>query len=331
MRRPARCRARPPARRSDVALEVTRDAAALDAALAPARAAGEAVALVPTMGALHAGHLALVRRAAELAPVVVVTVFVNPTQFDVAADLDAYPRDLDGDLAALAPLAAGPDAPARLVVHAPGVADVYPDGPGLTRRAGGVGAHLCGATRPGHFDGVATVVDRLLDMVRPDVAVFGRKDFQQVAVVRGLVAATGRPVRVEAAPTVREPDGVARSSRNLLLDTDGRRLARRVPRALAAAVAVARDARAGGRPLDPDAVRSALRAALAADGLEVVYAEAADPATIVPLAAPTAPDAAVLAAVAVTVPGRGLRVRLIDNVLLGDAADEERLLTAVAE
>jgi pantoate--beta-alanine ligase len=314
-----------------VALEVTRDAAALEAVLAPARAAGDVVALVPTMGALHAGHLALVRRAAELAPIVVVTVFVNPTQFDVAADLDAYPRDLAGDLAALAPLADGPGAPRLLVVHAPGVADVYPDGPGLTRRAGAVGAHLCGTTRPGHFDGVATVVDRLLTLVRPDVAVFGRKDFQQVAVVRALVAEAGHPVRIEAAPTVREPDGVARSSRNLLLDADGRRLARRVPRALAAAVAASRDARATGRVLDPDAVRSALRAALAADGLEVVYAEVADPTTVVPLDGPVPPDAEVLAAVAVTVPGRELRVRLIDNVLLGDVADEERLLAAVAE
>ena len=314
-----------------MALEVTRDTAALDAALAPARAAGAAVALVPTMGALHEGHLALVRRAAELAPVVVVTVFVNPTQFDVAADLDAYPRDLDGDLAALAPLAEGPGAPALLVVHAPGVADVYPDGPGLTRRAGAVGAHLCGATRPGHFDGVATVVDRLLTLVRPDVAVFGRKDFQQVAVVRALVTEAGHQVRIEAAPTVREPDGVARSSRNLLLDADGCRLARRVPRALAAAVALARAARAAGTALDPAAVRATLRSELAADGLEVVYAEAADPVTVVPLAAPTGPDATVLAAVAVTVPGRGLRVRLIDNVVLGDEADEERLLAAVAE
>lgn len=314
-----------------VGLEVTRDAAALEAALGPARAAGTAIALVPTMGALHAGHLALVRRAAELAPVVVVTVFVNPTQFDVAADLDAYPRDLAGDLEALAPLAEGPGAPARLVVHAPGVADVYPDGPGVTRRVGAVGAHLCGATRPGHFDGVATVVDRLLALVRPTVAVFGRKDFQQVAVVRALVAEAGHPVRIEDAPTVREADGVARSSRNALLDAVGRDLARRVPRALAAAVGVARDARAAGRPLDPDAVRSTLRTALDADGLEVVYAEAADPVTIVPLTAPVGPGGSVLAAVAVTVPGTALRVRLIDNVVLGDVEDEERLLAAVAE
>ena len=313
-----------------MALEVTRDTAALDAALAPARAAGEAIALVPTMGALHDGHLALVRRAAELAPVVVVTVFVNPTQFDVAADLDAYPRDLEGDLAALAPLAEGPAAPQRLVVHAPGVADVYPDGAVTTRRAGAVGTHLCGATRPGHFDGVATVVDRLFALVRPTVAVFGRKDHQQVAVVRRMVADVGHPVRIEAAPTVREPDAVARSSRNLLLDADGRRLARRVPRALAAAVAAARAARTRAVPLDPDTLREVLRTALAADGLEVVYAEVTDPDLIVPLAGPLGPDAPVLVAVAVTVPGRELRVRLIDNVLLGDVADEERLLTAVA-
>ncbi len=311
-------------------LEVTRDTAALDAALAPARAAGTPIALVPTMGALHDGHLTLVRRAAGIAPIVVVTVFVNPTQFDVAADLAAYPRDLEGDLAALSPLADGPGAPARLIVHAPGVADVYPDGAGVTRRAGPVGEHLCGATRPGHFDGVATVVDRLLDLVRPTVAVFGRKDFQQVAVVRRLVVEAGQAVRIDAAPTVREADGVARSSRNVLLDADGRRLARLIPRALADSVALARSARAAGAAPDPDAVRAVLRRGLAADGLEVVYAEAADPEEIVPLAAPPEPGARVLAAVAVTVPGRGLRVRLIDNVLLGDEADEERLLVAVA-
>jgi pantoate--beta-alanine ligase len=309
---------------------VTRSTAELDAMLSAARDAGGPIALVPTMGALHDGHLALVRRAAALSPTVVVTVFVNPTQFDVAADLAAYPRDLAGDLAALAPLAEGPGAPEALVVHAPAVADVYPDGPATTLRAGEVGLHLCGATRPGHFDGVATVVDRLLRLVRPTVAVFGRKDFQQVAVVRDLVASQGLPVRIEAAPTVREPDGVARSSRNQLLDGSGRRLARLVPQALLAAVDVARAARARGDGIDPDAVRAALRGALVADGLEVVYAEAADPDRIVPMPGPAAPGTPVLAAVAVTVPGRDLRVRLIDNVLLGDVEDEDRLRSAVS-
>jgi len=303
-------------------------ASELDTVLAPARARGEAIAFVPTMGALHEGHLELVRRAAAIAPTVVVSIFVNPTQFDRAADLAAYPRDLAADLALLAPLAAGGH---TLVVHAPDVAEMYPDGPVATLHVAGVGDHLCGATRPGHFDGVATVVDLLLRRVRPTVLLLGRKDFQQVAVVRRMIADRGHAVRVEAVPTVRGADGVAVSSRNELLTADGRRLARLVPHALAAGVEVARAARtSAAAALDPAAVvAAAARVLTEVPYLTVDYLVAADPDTIVPVVAPVPSGQPLLLAVAVLVPGTGLRVRLIDNVLVGDAADEQRLRDAV--
>jgi pantoate--beta-alanine ligase len=316
------------------------DRVALEAALGAARASAEAIAFVPTMGALHVGHLTLVRRAATLAPTVVVSIFVNPTQFDVAADLAAYPRTLDDDLAQLAALAATLDA--SLIVYTPSVDDVYPDGAARTLRVLDVTDHLCGASRPGHFDGVATVVDALLRAVRPTVVVMGRKDHQQLVVVRRLVAMQGYAVAVDAAPTVRDHDGVATSSRNRLLDDAARAVARRIPAALAAGVAVARSARVAGTALDPVGVRDAATAVLAGDGLRIDYLETVDPDRIVPIERPIArpgggpgegPDARqvqVLLAVAAHVGGGEGTVRLIDNVLLGDAADEQRLLDALS-
>ena len=307
------------------------DRRALDAALGPVRAAGEQVAFVPTMGALHHGHLALVERAATLAPTVVVSIFVNPTQFDAAADLASYPRTLDADLALLADAAA--TSGARLVVYVPSVADVYPDGPATTIHIDGVTEHLCGASRPGHFDGVATVVDALLRAVRPTVLVMGRKDHQQLVVVRRLVAEHAHAVVVDAAPTVRDPDGIAVSSRNRLLDDTARVLARRAPRALAAGVALVRAARASGDMVDPAAVRAAARAVLEGEGLRIDYLETVDPDRIVPVDDPLPPDRPLLLAVAVHVasahPDAPPTVRLIDNVLLGDVEDEQRLLDAV--
>jgi len=315
------------------------DRHALASALEKTRDAGQAIAFVPTMGALHEGHLALVRRAAEVAPAVVVSIFVNPTQFDRASDLAAYPRTLDADLGLLAELAA--DTPARIVAYVPDVADVYPDGPDRTLHIPDVTDHLCGASRPGHFDGVATVVDALLRAVRPTVMLMGRKDHQQLVVVRRLVAQQGHDVTIEPVPIVRDPDGVAVSSRNALLDVDARALARQVPRALAAGVAVARDARSRGVAMRPSDVRAAAAATLSGAGVRVDYLETVDPERIIPVHdnpevdAPEvddAPgDAAVLLAVAVFVPtDDGLSsVRLIDNVLLGDVADEQRLLDAL--
>lgn len=320
------------------------DRVALEAALDAARASVEAIAFVPTMGALHVGHLTLVRRAATLAPTVVVSIFVNPSQFDVAADLAAYPRTLDDDLAQLAALAATLDA--SLIVYTPSVDDVYPDGAARTLRVLDVTDHLCGASRPGHFDGVATVVDALLRAVRPTVVVMGRKDHQQLVVVRRLVAMQGHAVDVDAAPTVRDHDGVAVSSRNRLLDDAARAVARRIPAALAAGVAVARSARAADTALDPVGVRDAATAVLAGDGLRIDYLETVDPDRIVPIERPIGGlgeglggeagegsdprQVQMLLAVAAHVGAGEATVRLIDNVLLGDAADEQRLLDALS-
>ncbi|CCE74770.1 pantoate--beta-alanine ligase [Clavibacter nebraskensis] len=194
-------------------------------------AAGEApvVVLVPTMGALHEGHLAHARRARELGSLVVVSIFVNPLQFGAGEDLDAYPRTLDADVAALAET--GVD-----LVFAPPAAEMYPDGPARVRVTGGsVALTLEGRSRPGHFDGMLTVVAKLLHIVAPDVATFGQKDAQQLHLVRRMVRDLDLPVRIEELPTVREPDGLALSSRNRYLDERERRAARVIPAALEAA------------------------------------------------------------------------------------------------
>ena len=292
------------------------------------RAAGHDVAFVPTMGALHVGHRVLVERAAALAPTVVVSIFVNPTQFDAASDLASYPRTLASDLALLTDVAEATGV--RIVAYVPTVDDVYPDGPASTIHIPDVTEHLCGATRPGHFDGVATVVDALLRAVRPTVLVMGRKDHQQLVVVRRLIALKGHDVRLDAAPTVRDGDGVAVSSRNQLLDREARAVARRIPHALAAGVAIVREARSAGLPLAPYDVRDAARAVLAGEGLRVDYLETVDPDRIAPVDAPHDPDAPLLLAVAAHVTSVERTVRLIDNVLLGDLADEQRLVDALA-
>jgi pantoate--beta-alanine ligase len=185
-----------------------------------------AVALVPTMGALHAGHAALVERAAAECDAVLVTVFVNPLQFGEGEDLDRYPRTLAADLAMCE--REGAD---LVFTPTPGV--VYPDGPPLVRvSAGPLGDVLEGKSRPGHFDGVLTVVCKLLHLVRPDVALFGQKDAQQLAAIRRMVRDLDLPVEVVAVPTVREPDGLALSSRNRFLSEDERRSALVLHRAL---------------------------------------------------------------------------------------------------
>ncbi|CAN5259714.1 pantoate--beta-alanine ligase [soil metagenome] len=198
------------------------------AELADARAALPGrVAVVMTMGALHAGHVELVRQARARADSVVVTVFVNPLQFGRGEDLDRYPRTLDDDLALLE--AEGAD-----LVFTPTPDVVYPDGPPLVRiSAGPLGEVLEGASRPGHFDGVLTVVAKLLHLVRPDVALFGDKDAQQLVAIRRMVRDLDLPVEVVAVPTVREPDGLALSSRNAYLDRAQRRAALALVRALA--------------------------------------------------------------------------------------------------
>lgn len=266
----------------------------LRAAVAGWRRAGETVALVPTMGALHEGHLSLVRRARAEAGRVVVSVFVNPTQFNNPDDLAKYPRTEAADAVLLAPLSVD-------AVFAPAAEEVYPGGHATTVRVTGVSDPLEGAHRPGHFDGVATVVTKLFGMAQPDIACFGEKDWQQLQVVRRLVADLDLPVRIVGCPTVREADGLALSSRNVRLSAADRTRAAALPRALRqAALAIA----AGD---DAAAATGRLRAALRAAGFGTVdYAECRDAATLGP-ARPGDPARLLVAAWAGG-------VRLIDNM-----------------
>lgn len=235
---------------------------------------GKTLALVPTMGALHRGHLALVARARELADVVMVSIFVNPLQFGAGEDFDRYPRTLDSDVAALAGAAE--------YVFAPDAAEVYPDRAGgqpvPAFTAGPVGDLYEGASRPGHFDGVLTVVARLFDLVKPDVAVFGQKDAQQVFLVRDLIARNHLPISFEVVPTVREADGVALSSRNRYLNEEERAAAAALPHALlAASHAAAHEGAKGTR-------EAGIRACEQYPLVRLDYLDLVDPTTFLPVA-----------------------------------------------
>ena len=199
-----------------------------------ARGEGRRIGLVPTMGALHEGHLSLVRRARESADFLVMSIFVNPTQFAPGEDYEEYPRDLDTDREKAA--SAGVD----LLFH-PRAADMYPEGSRTRVRVEELSEPLCGRSRPGHFDGVALVVTKLLNIVRPDVSVFGQKDAQQALLIRRLSLDLNLPGEIDVAPTVREPDGLALSSRNRYLKADERRAALAVSRGLLAAEALYRE------------------------------------------------------------------------------------------
>lgn len=207
--------------------------AGLRSRLDAARAAGSTVALVPTMGSLHEGHLALVEHAREVADVVIVSVFVNPMQFGPTEDFERYPRDLEADRATLA--GHGVDA-----VFAPGADEMYPSGPVATRvSAGNLGGMYEGRSRAGHFDGVLTVVAKLLNIAQPTIAVFGEKDAQQVFLVQRMVRDLDMRTRIDVVETVRADDGLALSSRNAYLDERYRRAARTIPDALEAAESAA--------------------------------------------------------------------------------------------
>lgn len=306
----------------------------LRAALSEHRRAGQRIGLVPTMGALHDGHLANVRAAASGADVVVVSIFVNPTQFGPGEDLDAYPRDLEGDEAALAGLgSATPD-----LVFAPGVAEIYPRQQVTTVHVADLTAGLCGASRPGHFDGVTTVVSKLFNIVQPDAAWFGRKDAQQLAVIRRMVADLDMPVEVHGVATVREPDGLAMSSRNAYLGPDDREAALALSRALRAAVEAATAARAAGAVPAPQVLRDAALATLLAEPrVRTDYVEVVDPDTLAPPDGTATRDRGDDGSGTEPGPGERLLVavaayvgpaRLIDNVVVGDVDDEHRLLDA---
>lgn len=288
------------------------------------RAAGQKIALVPTMGALHDGHLTLVRHAARVADAVVVSVFVNPRQFDQADDLAAYPRDVEND----ARLLEGLGAAAPAIMYAPDVDQVYPRPPAVTVTVGGaVAERLCAASRPGHFDGVVTVVTKLFNQVGPDLAVFGRKDRQQLQIVRRLVDDLDLPVEIVPVTTVRDPDGVAISSRNRHLTDDQRQQARVLSRALARVVLRARVAREAGRSLLlAEAVADLERTLATEPGVRVDYLEVVDAESFLPPPARIDVPTGLVVAVAAFVGS----VRLIDNVELGDHEDEEALLATDA-
>ena len=258
-----------------------------------ARARGERIAFVPTMGALHEGHVTLLREARKHGQRVALSIFVNPTQFGPNEDLARYPRDLAGDLAKAA--GAGTE-----VAYVPEVGDVYPAGFQTTVEVGELARGLCGPFRPGHFAGVATVVCKLFNVVRPDAALFGEKDYQQLAIVRRMVTDLDMGIEIVGVPTVREADGLAMSSRNAYLSPAERARALSLSRALFAA----RDAVAAGAR-DGTAVVTRARAALDVDRID--YVDLVDAETLQPITELARP--AVLAIAAFIG-----RTRLIDNV-----------------
>jgi pantoate--beta-alanine ligase len=268
--------------------------------VAAARKAGRTVGLVPTMGYLHEGHLSLIRAARAANDLVVVSIFVNPLQFGPQEDYATYPRDLerDGRLAA----GAGAD-----IVFAPAVTEMYPQGCDNMRtfvEVGGVSERLCGASRPGHFRGVATVVSKLFNIVAPDIAYFGQKDAQQVVVIRQMVADLNLSVGVTAVPIVREADGLALSSRNVYLNPAERQAALVLSRALALAAA---RLTAGER--DAGAIRQAMLELINTEPLAIAdYVSLSEPATLDEL---TAVGRSALVALAVRIG----KTRLIDNIL----------------
>ncbi len=280
-------------------MQVVRTKAEVRAAVAAAREAGRDVSLVPTMGYLHEGHLSLVDRARERSGWVAMSVFVNPLQFGPTEDLDRYPRDLERDLRLAE--SRGVD-----LVFAPSVGEMYPDGePRVTVSADpSLEDRLCGASRPGHFRGVLTVVAKLFGIFSPDVAVFGQKDLQQALLIRRMVADLDFPVEVDVAPIVREPDGLAMSSRNVYLSPEERSRAL----ALSRAVEACRSLFAAGEESGA-ALRDALWSTLAVPGVEAEYAEVVDPATLRPVERAFAGAACAVAA-------RVGKTRLIDNGIL---------------
>lgn len=276
-------------------MQIIRDADALKRELDALRADGATIGFVPTMGALHEGHMALIAEAKLRATHVVASIFVNPTQFSATEDLGTYPRREAADAALL-------DAAGVAILWAPDVETMYPDGPEATIKAGSAAKGLDGASRPGHFDGVATVVARLFDQVRPDIALFGEKDYQQLAVIRQLVEARKLPIEIVGIPTQRDADGLALSSRNAYLSEEERTAARALPRALGEAAAAIE---AGG---DVTEALDKAKARLEAAGFDPVdYVALHDAETLAPMTVLDRPARLLAAA-------RMGRTRLIDNL-----------------
>ena len=267
--------------------------------LAQSRAAGHRIGLVPTMGALHEGHLRLCDVARESADAVVLSIFVNPLQFGPGEDFERYPRDLERDAALVADRGVG-------IVFAPDAAEIYPDGAAQVRvHAPSLSDVLCGRFRPGHFEGVLTVVAKLFNIVRPDCAVFGQKDLQQSVLIRRMARDLDFPIDVIVGPLVREADGLAMSSRNAYLSADERRSALQLHRALQSAQQTF-----GAGETDPAAIVAAAAATLdAAAGVSAQYVEVVDPES---LATPDRVERGDVIAVAAYVGS----TRLIDNHIL---------------
>ena len=268
------------------------------------RRGGRRLAFVPTMGALHHGHRALMLAGRAQADAVAVSIFVNPTQFGPNEDFQRYPRDLEADVALCSEAGVS-------LVFAPEVQQLYPAGDATRVRVSGLTDHWCGKSRPGHFEGVATVVSKLFAATGPCRAVFGRKDYQQLQVVKRLTADLLLPVEIVEHPTERDPDGLATSSRNRYLSPAERALALALPRALGAA---GRAFEAGERAAER--IGALVSSALAAADIAVEYAAVVDAATLAPL--PTGPLAPGHAAVLIA--ARVGNTRLIDNLVLGQDA-----------
>jgi pantoate--beta-alanine ligase len=282
-------------------LPVVRTIAAARQVVAGWHRAGESVALVPTMGALHRGHLALLAHGRARADRVVATIFVNPTQFGPNEDFARYPRDLASDAAKLASASCD-------LLYAPDAAEMYPEGFTTTVSAGALAERLCGRFRPGHFDGVATVVTKLLLQARPDIACFGEKDYQQLRIIRRVAQDLDIAVRIEGVSTVREEDGLALSSRNAYLSAEERRIAPALHRTLAA---VRERVGAGASP--PDAASWGGAELMRAGFTKLDYLEICDAETLAPLSALDRPGRVFAAA------WLG-KTRLIDNLPLKGAA-----------
>lgn len=283
-------------------MQVARSIAECRAAVAAARRAGRRITLAPTMGALHAGHVSLFRAAAGDRAFVVVSIFVNPTQFGPHEDFSRYPRDEAGDLAACR--GAGVE-----LAFLPTAAEMYPPGATTTVRVAELSHGLCGPLRPGHFEGVATVVAKLLNIVQPDAAYFGQKDAQQLAIIRRMVRDLDMPIEIVGCPTVREADGLALSSRNAYLSPQQRRQATCLHRALSAA---AERAAAGER--DAAALIAGMRQVIEAAGpSQIEYVSIVDPETLTPV---ERIERVALAALAVRIGA----TRLIDNIVLSPGA-----------
>jgi pantoate--beta-alanine ligase len=266
------------------------------------RARGTSVCLVPTMGALHEGHLKLVREAGNHGDLVVVSIFVNPTQFAPGEDFDLYPRNLVADMNKLIPAGAA-------LVFAPSVETMYPRGAGTSISVNGITEGLCGAHRPGHFTGVATIVAKLFNIVGPCTAIFGRKDYQQLQVIRKMTRDLHLPVKIVSVATVREPDGLAMSSRNKYLSDTERSRAQAIPSGLAAAHVLFDK---GERN-----VKALLRPVISSiEGVSdsVDYITAADPFSLEPIENEALAGETMLIALAVRIGS----TRLIDNTVLGE-------------